>query len=143
MITASKESDTLLQNWINLRTEIEELEDPLNRVAEFFLSLPQVKVYTDPYDPSTWPTPWELITENQYCRFNLILGICYTLQLTERFEQSSPLIQIAVDTKTKTVYYLLLIDDDVFGFADSEWVKDYTLPKSLKIQKNFVMGSIH
>lgn len=143
MITDSKETDTLLHNWIRFREALETIPDPLNKVSEFFLALPSVKVYTDPYDKATWPTPWELITENQYCRVNLILGICYTLQLTERFSYIKPTIQIAVDSKTKTVYYILCIGDNVFGFLEGEWVKDYTLPKSLKVQKIFEMESLH
>lgn len=143
MITSSKETDTLLYNWVNFRETLESIDDPLNEVAKFFLALPRVKVYTDPYDQTTWPTPWELITENEYCPFNILLGICYTLQLTERFSQIQPTIQIAIDNKSKTVYYLLIVEDNVFGFSDAEWVKDYTLPKSLKIQKIFEMESIH
>jgi hypothetical protein len=143
MITDSKETDILIQNWYKFRQHLETSKDPFSEVSKYFLSKPRVKVYTDPYDRSTWPTPWELITENEYCPFNLILGICYTIQLTERFQDVTPTITIAVDTNTKAVYYMLTINDQVFGYLDGEWTSTKLLPNSLKIQKKIRMESLH
>lgn len=143
MITESLEKDKLLKKWYDFRNELEVIPDPINAVTRFFLSKPRVKFYTDPYDQLTWPTPWELITENEYCPINLLLGICYTLQLTERFSHLTPEIAIAVDVSSKTVYYLLLIEDKVFGWNDDEWSSVKELPKSLKIQKIFNMAPLH
>lgn len=128
--------------WYSIRQKLETIDNPLTVVAEFFEKLPKVKIYTDPYDPSRWPTPWELIEENEYCPFNLILGICYTLQLTERFKDCQPKINVSIDTINKTVYYLLFVDDKVYGY-DSEWIPASTLPKSLKTQKMYAMKSLH
>jgi len=143
MITESKETDNLLKNWYEFRQHLETSNDPFLEVSKFFLSKPRVKVYTDPYDQSTWPTPWELITENEYCSFNLILGICYTLQLTERFNDIKPVIAIAVDNYSKEAYYLLIIKDQVFGYSDANWIHIKELPNTLKIKKKFKMESLH
>jgi len=113
-----------------------------DRTQDFFEQLPKVKIYTDPYDPDTWPTPWELIDENEYCQFNILLGICYTIQLTERFKNCHPKINVAIDTINKTVYYLLIINDKVYGY-DSNWIEASALPKSLKIQKMYAMKELH
>ena len=129
--------------WYQLRQNLETSEDPFFDVAKFFLQLPRVKFYTDPYDSSTWPTPWELIDENEYCEFNLILGMCYTMQLTERFKDAHPTINVATDTINKTVYYLLKIKDKVYGYADEEWIDITDLPISLKIQKMYAMKPLH
>lgn len=143
MITESREKDLLLKSWYDFRTTLEIVPDPIKATTSYFLSKPRVKIYTDPYDQSTWPTPWELITENEYCPFNLLLGICYTLQLTERFKDISPQIAIAVDSKSKTVYYLLLVEENVFGYLEDEWTTVQKLPKSLKMQKIFNMVPLH
>ncbi len=143
MLTAEKNQQTRLSAWYNLRQQIETSNDPFLDVTRFFLKLPRVKIYTDPYDSSTWPTPWELISENEYCEFNIILGICYTLQLTERFNNIKPKINVAVDTINKTVYYLLVIDDKVYGYLDEEWTSVDQLPKTLKSQKIYNMKPLH
>ena len=108
--------------WYNLRRQLENDLTPFETVANFFEQLPKVKIYTDPYDPDTWPTPWELIDENEYCQFNILLGICYTIQLTERFKNCHPKINVAIDTINKTMYYLLIINDKVYGY-DSNWIE--------------------
>lgn len=137
-----KGCDKLSTKWYELRQQLEKDLNPLETVAKFFESLPKVKIYTDPYDPDTWPTPWELIDENEYCPFNIILGICYTIQLTERFKNCQPKINVAIDKINKTVYYLLIINDKVYGY-DSKWVDIGDLPNSLKIQKMYRMKQLH
>ncbi len=128
--------------WYELRQRLEWDPNPLETVADFFEKLPKVKIYTDPYDSETWPTPWELIEENEYCPFNLILGICYTIQLTDRFKSCQPKINVAIDNFNKTVYYLLIIKDKVYGY-DSKWIELKDLPNSLKTQKIYRMKELH
>lgn len=132
-----------LDAWYKLRQRIEYSEDPFLDVVNFFSKLPQVKIYTDPYDDATWPTPWELITENEYCNFNKTLGICYTLQLTERFKDCHPKINVAIDKFNKTVYYLLFIKDKVYGYDEDNWISANQLPKSLITQKMYDMKVLH
>jgi len=142
MLVTNRLQQTRQLAWYQLRQNLETSEDPFSDVAKFFLRLPRVKFYTDPYDSSTWPTPWELIDENEYCEFNLILGICYTIQLTERFKDCRPTINLAIDNVSRTVYYLLCIDDKVYGYNDS-WTLVSELPKSLKMQKIYPMKPLH
>ena len=142
MLVANRLQQTRQLAWYQLRQTLETSEDPFSDVAKFFLRLPRVKFYTDPYDSTTWPTPWELIDENEYCEFNLILGMCYTIQLTERFKGCRPTINLAIDIVNKTVYYLLCIDDRVYGYDDS-WITMSELPKSLKMQKIYPMKPLH
>ena len=61
-----------LVNWHAFRLQLENSETPLEDVVNYFQSLPRVKVYTDPYDQTTWPTAWQLIDENEYCQFNIL-----------------------------------------------------------------------
>lgn len=142
MIVTDRIQQTRHLAWYQLRQHLEKSEDPLSDVTNFFIRLPRVKFYTDPYDSSTWPTPWELINENEYCEFNLILGICYTIQLTERFKDIRPTINLALDMVDKNLYYLLCINDVVYGYNDS-WVNISELPASLKMQKIYSMKPLH
>jgi hypothetical protein len=129
--------------WYDFRQQLETSPSPFDDVHAYFHNMQTVKVYTDPYDQSTWPTPWELIEENEYCKFNLILAVCYTLQLTNRFKQTLPKIKIAIDKRDKTVYYLLYMDDKVYGYDYDGWISCNNLPKTLIELKIYAMPSIH
>ena len=143
MLVTDRLQNARLTAWYKFRQHLEESSDPFLDVAKFFLRLPRVKFYTDPYDRERWPTAWELISENEYCEFNLILGMCYTLQLTERFKNSHATINVAIDTINKAVYYLLKIEDKVYGYAEEEWIAVSKLPKALKMQKIYPMKPLH
>lgn len=138
-----KNSDQRLVDWYNFRQQLESSTSPLEDCAAYFSRVPRVKIYTDPYDQSTWPTAWQLIDENEYCQFNIILAICYTLQLTKNFENVCPTIKIAIDNVNKTVYYLLFIDDKVYGLDNRGWISVKYLPKSLKYLKIYTMPPLH
>jgi hypothetical protein len=138
-----KTSVNRLSAWKNFRQSLETSLTPFEDVINFFHQFPHVKVYTDPYDQSTWPTPWELIDENEYCPFNLILAVCYTLQLCERFKNISPTIKISIDKINKTVYYLLFIDDKVYGYDYSSWISANLLPTTLNNIKIYTMPPLH
>lgn len=138
-----KNSEQRLNNWYAFRQQLEASTTPLDDVVEYFSKQPRIKYYTDPYDNTTWPTPWELIDENEYCQFNILLAICFTLQLTTHYKSSSPLIKISIDNINKTVYYLLFIDDKVYGYDDIGWIPAKTLPKTLKNLKIYTMPPLH
>lgn len=140
---AEKTTEKRLAAWKNLRQHLETSSTPLEDVANFFNQHKIIKFYTDPYDQSTWPTAWELIEENQYCRFNLLLGICYTLQLCNRFNKSKPKITISIDKLSNSVYYLLFIEDLVYGYVDEEWTSVNNIPKSLKNIKIYEMPFLY
>ncbi len=143
MLTANWIYKSTFRSWIDLRERLEFCPDPYTTASNYFNKFPRVKIYTDPFDRSTWPTAWELIDENEYCSFNVLLGICYTLQLTERFKHIQPLINVALDSENKTMYYMLLIDDKVYGYQEEEWSLQRNLPKSLSVQKSYPMPPLH
>jgi hypothetical protein len=132
-----------LKAWHDFRQQLETVADPLGTVATVYASAPRVKIYSDPYDQSTWPNPWELIEENEYCPLNQILGVAYTLGLTERFKNWCPTITIAVDNTNKCVYYLLYHDDKVYGYEDNNWIPAKTLPKTLTAKKIYCLDGLH
>jgi hypothetical protein len=138
-----KQTDKRLVAWRNLRQHLETSTRPFEDTIEFFQQFPHVKVYTDPYDRSTWPTAWELIEENEYCPFNLILAVCYTLKLCKRFEHIDTKITVSVDNINKTVYYLLFIDDKVYGYDYTEWIPAANVPATLKHIKIYNIDHLH
>jgi hypothetical protein len=75
--------DTRLQNWYNLRQSLltTDLQTKCIEVDKWWQSAPLVNHYLHPYEVSTWPGPWDLINDNEYCYFARGLGMVYTLLL--------------------------------------------------------------
>ena len=50
--------------WRELREGLEVSKDPIQDTIDFYNQAPTCLIAADPYTPSTWPDPWELIKEN-------------------------------------------------------------------------------
>lgn len=138
MFEKHKYEDRLLV-WADFRQHIETSDNPIQDTIDFFEQSPTVSIATDPYNQSTWPSPWELIEENQYCSFLKLLGICYTLQLTERFNQSQIVIYIATDVENSSTLYYLELNNFVLGYNNGEVFINDSFPRSLVNQKKYAM----
>tara|TARA_B100001287_G_scaffold258211_1_gene244440 strand:+ start:605 stop:1033 length:429 start_codon:yes stop_codon:yes gene_type:complete len=124
-----------LKNWAEFRESLETSKDPFQDVCNYYNTAPLVSINTDPWNKSIWPTAWELVNENQYCSFCITLGICYTLELTERFKGSRFEIHIAKDNNNSSIHYYLLVDDSkVLGYKDKPITKQ-ELPTTLFSQR--------
>ena len=121
-----------LASWRYLRDCVETAQDPIQEVIDFYSKAPLHTIAADPYTPSTWPDPWELLEENNYCAFVKILAICYTLQLTDVLSQGTYEIHITRDNENSETYYLLFVDDIVIGFNGEKYVKKNELPTTLR-----------
>jgi len=131
-----------LQSWSCLRQELEISSDPFQHVIDFYSHAPRVSIATDPWDKSLWPDPWELVYENQYDEFCTVLGLCYSLQLTDRFKSSNFEIHIGIDQEKSMTCYLLIVDNStVLGWNDS-YVSVDDLPKTLVSQTIYSMPAL-
>lgn len=118
--------------WSRFRDSIEDSENPLEDLIDFYSSAPSVSIHTDPYDRTRWPNPWELLEENQYCEFCRVLAYCYSLQLTERFKQSA--FEIHIITTPEQTRYVLYVDDWILGYEEDTIVHRSELPSNLMPQ---------
>jgi len=128
-----------LRAWSDFRVSLESAEDPLQDVVDKYNDVPTVSIHTDPWDEKSWPSPWELIQENQYCDFCIVLGQCYSLQLTDRFSGSDFEIHIGIDSTKSADYYLLVINNRVIGYDKNTHIDVKELPATLQIQKKYPM----
>ena len=111
-----------LQCWKQLRDTLETAEDPFSLVLDFWRDAPTTSISTDPYDSGTWPDPWEMIQQNEYCDFMKILAIFYSMQLTERFTKSKFEIHIFLDRKECSTIYLLSVDKKSIGYYNESYI---------------------
>jgi hypothetical protein len=132
-----------LASWSNFRNTLENCDDPIKEVMEFYNNAPRVSINTDPWDNSIWPNPWELINENQYCDFCILLGICYSLQLTNRFTGSKFEIYIGTDTKKSKTVFLLCVDDIVIDVESNIVENKNNMLKNIHIEKCYVMEELN
>ena len=128
-----------LEAWSEFRESLEVSNDPLKDVIKFYGQTPEVSIHTDPWSKDSWPDPWQLILENQYCQFCIVLGQYYSLQLTERFSRSDFEIHIAIDRKKSDTYYMLWVDGKVLGYIADDYVSQDKLPNTIEIQKSYTM----
>ena len=138
-----KQYEDRLASWANFRSTLEDSKDPIKDAIDFFNKAPLVNIQTDPYTPSSWPDPWELIKENTYCPFVKILAICYTLQLTDVLSTVNYEIHITHDNKKSSTYYLLYVGDRVIGFKEGTHVQSNQLPNSIISHHEYPMPALH
>ena len=118
--------------WRDFRSGLETSSDPIQETIDFYNQAPMCLLAADPFTPSSWPTAWELLEENNYCSFVKILAICYTLQLTDVLSQASYEIHITRDREKSETYYLLFVNDTVVGFTGDTHVHRTEMPNTLR-----------
>ena len=135
-----KSFETRLKLWREFREQLETSLDPFQHALDFYNKAPTVSMHTDPYNRDMWPGPWELLYENQYCNFCKLLGVCYSLQLTDRFSGSNFEIHIGIDRGRSETHYMLLCDSKVLGYPEEcTYCDKNSLPKTLKPSDVFGM----
>lgn len=136
-----KSYEERLSLWRKFRVSLETSEAPLEDAIQFYNSAPDAPLNVDPWERSTWPDPWQLLDENVYCEFNRVLGICYSLQLTDCFKGSEFKIHISTDNNLGYVY-LLEVDQKIIGWDESKVVDKQDLPRNLVSQLTYTMPSL-
>lgn len=129
--------------WREFRHSLETSSTPFEDTVNFFMSAPLVSIQVDPWTLENWPTPWELIHENQYCDFSKILAICYTLQLTDRFMDEDFEIHIVTNNEESTTHYLLFVQEKVIGYDWKCIIDKNQLPSDLQSQQAYSMPKLH
>lgn len=74
---------TRLRAWHKLKENLKDadLETICVEVDKFWQKCPILNHYLHPADTVDWPTPWELLSDNNYCMYARGLGMVYTLML--------------------------------------------------------------
>lgn len=137
-----KKFEDRMSVWQDFRNSLETSDTPFQDVINFYRRAPLVSIHTDPWNPESWPDPWQLLDENQYCDFCTVLGWCYSLQLTDRFKGSS--FEIHITTDNNLGYgYLLAVDDTILGYGKDSITKRKDLPSTLQPQHVYAMTALH
>ena len=76
--------DSRLRSWYELRQTLQNADTKTKclEIDKWWQSAPTVNHYLHPHEIDTWPGPWELLYDNEYCQIARGLGMIYTLMLT-------------------------------------------------------------
>lgn len=76
--------DSRLRSWYDLRQTLQnaDTETKCLEIDKWWQSAPLVNHYLHPHEIESWPSPWELLYDNEYCHLARGLGMIYTLMLT-------------------------------------------------------------
>jgi len=133
-----------LRSWRQVRERINNSDFPFDEVIVVYNKAPVIHNKSiDMWNNKTWLDPWQLIKENGYTETCIICGICYTLQLTERFSHSDFEIHITTNNETKETFLLLAVDDTVIQPQESRYLKRSAVPDTWISQKIYSMPAIH
>ena len=137
----TKNFEEQLIAWRNLRDSLEQSAEPFQQVMQFYKQAPLRKISCDPWDQGNWASPWELLEENEYCEFGIVLGMCYSLQLTDRFSETDFEIHICTNNETSETCYLLFVDNTIINYKNSV-VSREELPDALFSQRVYQMPKL-
>jgi hypothetical protein len=107
-----------LKLWRELREEIKSLSSDIaiNTTYQWWNSSPTIRRTFDPWKIETWPNPWNLLYQTDQCANSVILGVYYTLKLSEidismcklaiinDIEQRHNCLAIIIDSTTVITY---------------------------------------
>jgi hypothetical protein len=129
--------DDRLAAWSDLRKSLSASCSPLQDIVTFWSKTPFVAFNhrIDPFYQASWPTPWEIIVENQYDDFTKAVMMGYTLLLTDRYKDSQVQIKTLVDTTKNRLYNVLCVDDTwALNYRDNEVVLVDNIPSLYNLE---------
>ena len=133
-----------LRSWRQFRERLNVADKPFDEVIMYYSKAPRIhNKGIDMWNQQTWLDPWQLIKENGYTDTCIICGICYTLQLTERFSKSDFEIHISTDNETSETFLHLAVDDTVIQPQEGRYMNRNAVPNNWISQKIYQMPAIH
>ncbi len=107
-----------LVHWKEFRKLLATMDDisKFNAVAEYWSKAPLLSLAYDPADSTNWPTPWEMIYRNEWCRSSVAIGMENTLRLSG-FSADRMKLELIIDRDIQEMLLVLVIDDS--------WILNY------------------
>lgn len=130
-----------LSSWATFRSSLEDSDDPLLDVFDFWKSAPFIPYNKniDPYNKKTWPTPWEIIAENRYDDFTRAIMMAYSIKYTQRFNNSVIEVRTLVDKNRNHCYNVVCIDNN-WAIDDGGVIPLNSIPESFLIENLIELG---
>lgn len=97
-----------LDHWKSFRYNLNKIsiDEAINNTNQLWARCPFTPFYLDPSSPKNWPDPWTLLIENYYCDLAKVLGIVYTLHLSDHGKKIFPEIRTYTHTENRHTYHI-------------------------------------
>ena len=126
-----------LKTWSDLRNKVVNLpiREKCIEIDNFWQQVPISSHYLHIDFVKDWPTPWELLSDNNYCYYARALGIIYTLWLVGT--KNVELIEAKDDNSNEVV--LVLVDNAKYvlnywpGTVVNNDITDFVITRTLDI----------
>jgi hypothetical protein len=108
-------SEERLADWKKFRLHLNGLsfEDAVKETVHLWSYAPFVQHHLDRIEVKSWPTPWELLSDDIYDDTAKCLGMIYTLHLSEHKNHSFELIKASNETSLEN-YNLVQVDNGLY-----------------------------
>lgn len=133
-----------ISEWRNFRKSLESLtlKEALETIVHWFAMAPVGKWGIDPYEPTSWPSPWELFYDEYWNKSSLAFLMHYTITLMENFKDgkiTSELILIHdIRSEQEDIYLAVLVNDEyLLNFDYAEVVKFDKVATDLLILQSY------
>jgi len=125
--------------WRQFRDAIEISQTPFEDVSNLWSYAPFVNPYLDYQNPHTWPDPWQLVLDSRLDDLAIVLGMLYTIKLTQRFKDT-PCEMFRINSSADNEYrYILVVDNqNVLNF---EYNRVVGVNKLVGHQPNLIWSS--
>lgn len=129
-----------LQEWYKLRENLKylPLDQKCYQTDKWWQQAPLVNHYLHPKATDDWPTPWELVNDNEYCIYAKALGMAYTLYLADT--QNIELYE-AKDIDNNELAAVIVDNTYVLNYwpntVKTNQLKDFVLKNKLNIEQLF------
>lgn len=118
-----------IKEWKDYRQRLEASDNPFQDVAEYWAAAPFVNSYLDPNNPASWPDPWKLILDGKYDNLAIVLGMLYTIKLTDRFSAvPCEIHHLISDASVDSLFFLIVDQSEVLAYEYRKTIKKYQLP---------------
>lgn len=125
MIDFNMPPEHRLDDWQMFRTSLANNDDitQLEDVAKYWSMVPINNWYLDENDPKSWPSPWELIHDGDFCPTTVSYLMQETLKLSDssKWENSRFSLKFIKDLEHDKMQVVLVVDNT--------WVLNYTWSK--------------
>lgn len=106
-----------LSQWREFRKSLDttNIEEVCKLVIEWWQFAPLVNIAIDPVNHESWPTPWEMLHQGNFCENSLALGMSYTIYYANPDIQNE-LVYIICHEQSKSKLCALIDNKHLLNF---------------------------
>lgn len=132
-----------VRDWRDFRqtfTSDESDLEQLTKTLAYWKQYPVLTRYLDIDFPDTWPTPWELLNEGQFCEAGIGLMMHQTLILSDDRWTPDRVELIFVDNREECYQFMAVVVDQQYVLHYSvDSIQDLKTMKGVMIQNRYQM----